>query len=142
MTNFSIGTLARQSGIKVTTIRYYEETGLMPPAERAENHRRIYGRQDVERLSFIRHARELGFDMEAIREMLALSAEPDRPCAEVDAIARKHLTAVEERIERLERLKAELVLMLGGSGHGKVGECGILRGLADSSHDHGRLHDP
>ncbi|MGG7516842.1 MerR family transcriptional regulator [Allorhizobium undicola] len=141
MRNFSIGELSRQSGIKITTIRYYEEIGLLPPAIRRENGRRAYDENDATRLTFIRHARELGFDVADIREMIAMAAEPERPCGRLDAIARKHLAAVEARIERLLTLKAELQAMLHAAPHGRVGDCGILHALSDTSHDHGRLLD-
>ena len=67
----AIGDLARQTGVKVPTIRYYEDIGLLPAAPRTESNRRQYDGRAVRRLKFIRHARELGFEVEAIRELLA-----------------------------------------------------------------------
>ena len=95
----SIGELSRRTGVKVPTIRYYEEVGLMPAPPRTAGKQRRYGPAEVDRLNFIRHARELGFEVGAIRELLAMSAQPDRSCAEVDQIARRHLSEVDRRIE-------------------------------------------
>lgn len=129
--SFPIGALARRAGVKVPTIRYYEQVGLMPEAPRTEGNRRLYDEGAARRLAFIRHARELGFDVEAIRELLALSAQPDRPCAEVDEIAGRHLADVERRIARLAALRGELHRMLDACGHGRVGECRVVEVLAD-----------
>jgi len=97
----SIGVLAEETGCKVPTIRYYEKIGLMPAPIRTEGNQRRYGPAHVGRLGFIRHARELGFPLDRIREILALGDKPERSCAEVDRIARDQLAAVEARIARL-----------------------------------------
>ncbi|WP_347710489.1 MerR family transcriptional regulator [Methylobacterium tardum] len=127
----SIGELSRRTGVLATTIRYYETADLMPPPPRTEGGRRRYGRADIERLAFIRHARELGFEVDAIRELLALAAQPDRSCAEVDKIARRHMAEVERRIERLMALKGELARMTDACGQGRVGECRVIEVLSD-----------
>ncbi|NDW06693.1 MerR family transcriptional regulator [Jiella pacifica] len=131
---FSIGELSRRTGVKVPTIRYYEAAGLMPPAPRSEGGQRRYGRADAERLTFIRHARELGFEPDAIRELLALTAEPDRSCSEVDAIAVRHLRDVERRIASLGRLRDELGRMIAECSHGRVGDCRVIETLGDHQH--------
>ncbi len=77
--DFSIGDLARLSGVKVPTIRYYEQAGLLPQPLRTEGNQRRFGQPDLERLQFIRHARDLGLPMEAIRDLLELSAHPEAP---------------------------------------------------------------
>lgn len=91
---FSIGDLASRTGTKVETIRYYEKVGLLPAPARTGGNHRAYTRAHADRLAFIRHSRELGFSLESVRAILALSDDADRPCAEVDAIAREHLDAV------------------------------------------------
>lgn len=133
----SIGELSRRTGVLVPTIRYYETVDLMPPPPRTEGGRRRYGQASVERLSFIRHARELGFEVDAIREPLTLSAQPERSCAEVDVIARHHLAEVVRHIERLMALKGELSRMIGACSHGRVEECRVIEVLSD----HGRYED-
>ena len=83
--------MRRRLGVKVPTIRYYEQIGLLPDAERATGNQRPYCHVTQDRLAFIRHARELGCSLEAIRDLLGLSDRPDKSCAEVDAIARTQL---------------------------------------------------
>jgi DNA-binding transcriptional MerR regulator len=139
MQSVTIGEAARQSGVKVPTIRYYEQIGLLPSPSRSETNRRHYEAADLQRLAFIRHARELGFEIEAIRALLTLQDDPGQPCATADAIAQMRLADVEQRIRSLTALKAELELMVEGCRHGKVGECRVIEVLADHSqcrHDH------
>lgn len=131
--HISIGELSRRTGVKVPTIRYYEGAGLMPEPARSEGKQRRYGTDEVSRLHFIRHARELGFEVDAIRELLALQAQPDRSCSEVDLIARRHLGEVEQRIKRLNALRDELERMIDQCGHGRIGECQIIETLADDA---------
>ena len=127
----SIGELSRRTGVKVPTIRYYEQVGLMPAPPRTEGKQRRYGPAAVDRLNFIRHARELGFEVDAIRELLAMSAQPDRSCAEVDQITRRHLSEVDRRIAHLTALRAELQRMVDACGHGRVCECRVIETLAN-----------
>ena len=137
---FPIGELSKRTGVLATTVRYYEEVGLMPAPPRTGGGRRSYGAPHVARLAFIRHARQLGFEVDAIRELLALNARPDLPCAEVDVIARRHLAEVDGRIERLKALRSELSHMVDECGHGRVGECRVIEVLSDHGeclgHDH------
>lgn len=126
-----IGALALQTGVKVPTIRYYEGIGLLRDPDRTESNRRTYGADAVQRLKFIRHARELGFSIEAIRELLDLSVQPERSCEAVDAIARGHLDQIEGRIARLSALRAELRRMTSECGRGRVAECRVIEVLAD-----------
>ena len=127
----SIGELSRRTAVKVPTIRYYEQVGLMPAPPRTEGQQRRYGQPEVSRLNFIRHARELGFEVEAIRELLAMSGNPDQSCAEADAIARRHLAEVERRIAQLTALRTELQRMVTECSHGRVGECRVIQVLGD-----------
>lgn len=129
----TIGKLSRATGVKVPTIRYYEQIGLLPPPERSTGNQRLYGRRAQERLAFIRHARELGFPLEAIRDLLSLSDRPDQSCAAADAIARRQLTAVEQRIARLTALKAELERMVVQCEGGSIADCRVIEVLGDHS---------
>ena len=128
---FSIGEVSKASAVKVPTIRYYEEIGLLPSPPRTQGNRRSYGEADMRRLAFIRHARELGFEIDAIRTLLVLQDEPDQSCAAADAIARDRLVEVERRIASLTALKAELARMVEGCSHGHVAECRVIEILAD-----------
>jgi DNA-binding transcriptional MerR regulator len=128
-----IGRLAAETGVKVPTIRYYESVDLLPAPLRTGSNRRTYKEQDVRRLSFIRHARELGFEVDAIRELLALADQPQRPCAQADAIARAHFADIESKIARLELLRAEVSRMLTECSQREIRECRVIEVLA--SHD-------
>jgi DNA-binding transcriptional MerR regulator len=139
--DLSIGELSRQVAVKVPTIRYYEQIGLLPSPPRTEGRQRRYGSGDVSRLRFIRHARDLGFEVEAIRELLSLSAKPEQPCEPADRIVARHLESVERRIAQLTLLRSELRHMLNDCQHGQVGECRIIQVLADHGqcrHEHGK----
>lgn len=134
----AIGDAARRSGVKVPTIRYYEQIGLLPAPARNDANRRSYGGRDVRRLGFIRHARELGFEIEAIRTLVTLQDDPQQSCAAADRLVRSHLQDTEQRIASLTALKDELERMLGECAHGRVAECRVIEILAD----HGEcMHD-
>lgn len=129
--DLSIGHLARETGCKVQTIRYYEEIGLMPRPFRTEGNQRRYGPEHVARLAFIRHGRELGFPLDAVREFLALSDQPERSCEAADRIARSQLAAVESRIARLGALKVELERMIEQCAGGSIADCRVIEVLTD-----------
>ncbi|GLK80262.1 MerR family transcriptional regulator [Methylopila turkensis] len=127
----TIGALAKATGVKVPTIRFYEEIGLIPAPPRTSSNRRLYGPAARSRLGFVRHARDLGFDLPAIRALLALQDRPDAPCAEADAIARERLGEVERKIAALTALKGELEAMVRSCAHGRVADCRVIETLGD-----------
>lgn len=127
----TIGDLSRKTGVKVPTIRYYEQMGLMAQAERSEGNQRRYGQRERDRLSFIKHARDLGLTIESIRELLDLSAHPERPCEQADRIASEQLQAVRERIEKLKRLEQELERISTHCSAGQVKDCYVIQALAN-----------
>ena len=129
--NMTIGELSKRAQVKIPTIRYYETIGLMPTPPRSEGNRRYYDSAAIERLRFIRHARELGFEVDSIRDLLRLAEAPQCSCEEADDIARTHLAQVERRIEQLEALQAELRRMVAECGHGRVANCRVISILAD-----------
>jgi len=128
---FSIGEMAKTGNCKVQTVRYYEQIGLLPEPARNAGNQRVYSRAQRDRLRFIRHAREMGFPLERIREILALGDDPSRSCEEVDQIAREHLRDVESRIERLQSLRAELERMISECTANRVAECRIIEVLSN-----------
>ena len=138
--SLTIGKLAKETGCKVQTIRYYEQIGMLPPAMRTAGNQRVYREEDLKRLAFIRHARELGFNLDAIRELLSLSDDPDHSCEDADAIAKSQLIEVEHRIARLQSLKGELENMIQQCKGGKISSCRVVEVLSDHSlcleHDH------
>lgn len=125
--NLSIGTLADLTGCKVVTIRYYEQIGMLPEPGRSAGGHRVYDRHHLERLLFIRKARELGFPLETVRGLLALSERSDdAPCAEVDRMATARLLEVKAKIADLTALQATLERLLDQCGHTTIDECRIL----------------
>jgi DNA-binding transcriptional MerR regulator len=101
-----------------------------PLPDRTVSNRRLFGDDEIRRIGFIRHARELGFEIDAIRILLGLQDQPDRSCASIDAIAAERLIEVRRRIEALQSLEAELERMLDSCSHGVVGECRVIEALA------------
>src|SRR5688572_27442780 len=96
-----IGELAARAGTTPETIRYYERVGVLPrPARSGGGRYRMYGSSDVERLTFVRRARELGFSLDEVRELLQLADHPERPCTDVDRLARAHLGAVDAKLNQ------------------------------------------
>lgn len=124
-----IGDLARLAATKAETIRWYEKEGLLPAPARTSGNYRNYGVEHLDRLSFIRGARELGFSLADVRELLALADDREHPCEAVDAIAGGHLAEVERKIADLERMRGELVRMVGSCRKGKVANCRIIETL-------------
>lgn len=127
----TIGPLSRATNVKVTTIRYYESIGLLPEPDRSASGQRLYDDAAFDRLRFIRHARDLGFSVDAIRELIELQTDASEDCSHVDEIARRHLSEVRRRLGQLEALEGELERMLNMCEGGNVGECAILECLAD-----------
>jgi Cu(I)-responsive transcriptional regulator len=126
----SIGALAHQTGTKIETIRYYERIGLLPAPARTVGNYRAYAPHHLERLSFIRRGRDLGFSLDAVRALLRLADDRTASCAEVDRIARSHLLEVERKLADLAALRAELRQLIEQCGHGTVAECRIIEALA------------
>ena len=128
----SIGELSKRTKVKVPTIRYYEEMGLLAEAERTSGNQRRYDKTGLERLSFIRHARDLGFSIEAILSLIELQEHPDRSCQGATEIAKSQLTDVRAKIKKLRALEKELVRMSKGcEGDGVSEDCYVLASLAD-----------
>lgn len=126
----AIGVASAETGIKVPTIRYYESIGLLPSLPRTEGNRRLYDRDDLQRLRFIRHARELGFEIDPIRQLLALSGHPSKSCERADEIARTHLADIDHKIARLMALRTEVARM-AECHSGTVEDCRVIEVLGD-----------
>jgi len=128
-----IGQLSRETSIKVTTVRFYESIGLLETPARTASGRRTYLPSDVERLSFIRNGRRLGFSIDEIRSLIALSDQPERDCAEAGQIAALHLANVEERLRQLEALRDELAAMSSvGCSARRMADCRIIQAIAQT----------
>ena len=127
----SIGELSRRAGVKDPTIRYYEQMKLINAPERTGGNQRRYSKPELDRLSFIKHARDLGLKIDDIRELLTLSAHPEKPCTEANRIAADHLASVRERISKLQRLEAELSRIAEGCEADRVENCYVIESLSN-----------
>ena len=126
----TIGDLGKATSTKVETIRYYERIGLLPKPPRTGGNYRAYGADELGRLSFIRRARDLGFSLDQVRELLSLSDDRDRDCGTVDALARDHLVEIERKIADLRALHRELSARIESCEGGTVAQCRIIGALA------------
>ena len=127
---FSIGELSKRTGVKIPTIRYYEQMGLIDAPERSDGNQRRYTADGLSRISFIRHSRDLGFSIEDIKGLLELSQHPEKPCHDAYGIAVQHLKNVQERIAKLRRLERELK-RVSKCDADSVAECAVIETLAD-----------
>ena len=120
--------VSKATGLPVKTIRYYEEVGLITPKRRANGYREFSDR-DRRDLSFLAHARGLGFSLEHCRALLALRASPARASADVKAIAEMHLAEIDGRIAALEAMRATLQELTAACAGDQGAACGILEGI-------------
>lgn len=127
---FSIGQLSKRTGVKIPTIRYYEQKGLIDAPDRSDGNQRRYTEDGLKRLSFIRHSRELGFSIEDINGLLELNQHPDKPCHDAHSIAVKNLNNVRSRIAKLRRLERELK-RISACRADSIANCAVIESLAD-----------
>lgn len=127
----SIGDLAKATGTKVVTIRFYEKIGLLPAPPRTSGNYRAYDKGHMDRLRFIRRCRDLGFTLDQVRALLSLASREDQECALVDRIAAEHLVAVEQKMDDLTRLAGELRRISSCcQGGGLIADCRIIEALS------------
>ncbi|OOG56734.1 MerR family transcriptional regulator [Rhodanobacter sp. C03] len=133
-TSLTIGAVAKRVGVAIDTIRYYEREGLLPEPVRRASGYRSYGDSTIAQLRFIRRAKDLGFTLDEIRELLTLSADRQRGVKAVKQRAQQRLAAIELRITELQRVRDGLAQLVESCpGHGKPEECPILRALSDEA---------
>jgi MerR family transcriptional regulator, mercuric resistance operon regulatory protein len=123
------GELAQRTGCNPETVRYYEKVGLLPAPPRTPGGHRAYDTRHVRHLRFILRARELGFSLEEIRELLRLAEERERPCAEVSTVAAAHLMDVRSKIADLKRMERVLKDVVAQCGDGTLPECPLIETL-------------
>ncbi|MCA8978978.1 MAG: MerR family DNA-binding protein [Planctomycetes bacterium] len=127
MDALTIGQVAKQAGVGVETVRFYEREGLIAEPDRRPSGYRQYPPDAVQRIRFIRHAKELGFSLKEISELLSLRVDPDSTCADVRQRARDKIADIEEKMASLARMKAALErLVTKCRGKGPTTECPIL----------------
>lgn len=125
---YAIGEVSKRTGLKIPTIRFYEQEGLVAPP-RTESGRRRYSDGDVSRLGFIRHARILGFDLSDVRSLLDLAEHPQRSCKDATRIATCNRDAVRHRIKQLRTLEHELTRMIEACEGFVAADCRIIESL-------------
>lgn len=128
--HFAIGELGRLTDTKVETIRYYERIGLLGAPARTAGNYRAYRAEHLNRLSFIRRSRDLGFSLDQVRVLLSLSDDKTRSCHSIDAIAKEHLAEVERKVIDLRALRRELAGMIDQCRCGTVADCRIIEALS------------
>lgn len=129
----TIGEAARRTGIKISTLRFYEQEGLLAPLVRTDSGRRLYAASDVQRLCFVKNARTLGFDLTDIRSLLDLADHPERSCEDALEISRRHLAEVKTRLAQLAMLEKELSRMARMCAGGSAAQCRVIEALAQTS---------
>ncbi|HQZ14119.1 MAG TPA: Cu(I)-responsive transcriptional regulator [Devosia sp.] len=141
-----IGAAAKVTGVSAKMIRHYEAIGLVPSADRRESNYRDYGPSDVHRLGFIRRARDLGFSIEEIRDLLRLWGDRDRSSADVKRLTLAHIADLEQKIAALKDMRDTLSHLAGCCDGDHRPDCPIIKGLEGlaplpATHHHHRAHD-
>jgi MerR family transcriptional regulator, mercuric resistance operon regulatory protein len=129
----TIGELASLSGVRAETIRYFERIGLLPQPERTAGGHRLFSAAELERLNFIRRAREIGFSQSEVRALLSLSSGELTSCGEVKTLAENHLTIIRQKIRDLRRLEQLLSSTVTQCTGGKVPTCPVIEAIAHNS---------
>lgn len=130
---WTIGNVSKRSGVKVETIRYYEQEGLLPEPPRSEGGHRQYDERHLRRLTFIRRSRELGFPVEQVRGLLSLVDEKDYTCAQVKDVTLEHLADVRKKIADLRTIEGVLNEMASHCAGGLVPDCPIVDALYEAT---------
>lgn len=129
---YAIGAMSKATGVKIETIRYYERIGLMPQPDRTAGGSRQYSHLQLQRLSFIKKSRDLGFNLDEIRLLLQMADQHEFTCGEVHELTIGHLASVRKKIADLRRLETVLATMAAQCSQGSVPECPILETLFDA----------
>ncbi|MBF2055382.1 MAG: Cu(I)-responsive transcriptional regulator [Candidatus Sericytochromatia bacterium] len=133
MKNHSISAAAKASGVNAKMIRYYESIGVIPPAERADNGYRQYSAQDIYTLRFVRRARNLGFSLEDIQQLVGLWQNQSRASAEVKALAEAHMQRLQAKIAELQGMHDTLKTLSDACHGDQRPDCPILQDLAGAA---------
>lgn len=126
----SIGVVSRQSRVNVETIRYYERIGLLASPPRSAGGYRMYSSTDVERLRFIRRARDLGLSIDEVRQLLGLADQKSQSCSKVRDLGAHHLAEIRTRIADLKRMERVLSRLVDACSEGELADCPLLEALA------------
>lgn len=132
METLTIGKVASQAGVGIETIRFYERQALIDPPPRSASGYRLFPVSTVQRLRFIRRAKELGFSLKEIKELLILQSDPQATCGDIKKRAEKKLNDIDQRIHDLETMRNALKILLSAcSSNETSAECPIMQAIAD-----------
>ena len=129
----TIGNLSENCNVKVPTIRFYEEIGLMPKPSRTLSNRREYDEKSLQTLHFIKHARLLGFEIDDIKALLKLKTNPMQSCKQADLIALKTLKSIDVKIKTLKSMKSEIKSLLENCTKQDVEHCSVIGQLSNDA---------
>ena len=130
----TIGALSKQTGCHIETVRYYERIGVLLKPPRTEGGYRLYVREQIKRLMFVRRSRELGFSLGEIRTLLKLVDGKQYTCREVKVLMEEHLGDIKKKISDLKRLQKTLADISSQCEGGMVPECPIIDALFEEKH--------
>lgn len=137
MSGLTIGRLAKQVGLGIETVRFYERQGLIEPPPRTDSNYRIYPEEEVTRLRFIKKAKSLGFTLNEIKELLFIRHDPNATKADIKNRTLNKIEDVKQKISDLTRIKMALEHLVSScDGHGPLEECPILEALDSESEEH------
>ena len=137
MNGLTIGRLAKQVGLGIETVRFYERQGLIEPPPRTDSNYRIYPVEEVARLRFIKKAKSLGFTLNEIKELMFIRHDPHATKADIKSRTVAKIKDIEEKIRDLTRIKTALEHLASScDGHGPLDECPILEALDSDNKEH------
>ena len=128
----TIGTLAKKTGVNIETIRYYEKEGILPHPPRSPGGHRLYKKDDVKRLFFVRRCRELGFSIKEINSLLSLVQTGDYTCAAIHDLTLQHAKEIKQKITDLKKMERVLLDMAAECSGGDIPECPIIDTLFEA----------
>jgi Cu(I)-responsive transcriptional regulator len=127
-----IGDIAKRTGLKVETVRFYEGEGLIDPPRRSSGNYRLYDQSHLDRLSFIKRSRDLGFTLDQVRDLLRLADDPRGSCNEVDEMAVLHIEEIDRKLADLQKLRAEIAKW-GRCDGTTIAECRLIDALSSGA---------
>ena len=137
MNGLTIGKLAKQAGLGIETVRFYERQGLIDPPPRTDSNYRIYPEEEVNRLKFIKRAKDLGFTLKEIKELLFIQHDPHATKADIKKRTVEKIEDIKNKVRDLTRIQEALEHLAGScDGHGPLSECPILEALTEDGHEH------
>jgi Hg(II)-responsive transcriptional regulator len=137
MNGLTIGRLAKQAGLGIETVRFYERQGLIEPPPRTDSNYRIYPEEEVGRLKFIKRAKDLGFTLKEIKELFELQNDPHATKADIKKRTIEKIEDIKKKVRDLSRIQEALEHLAGAcDGHGPLSECPILDALTGDEHEH------